>query len=81
MRYFREHMDIKELLKHDDGDVLVFSKSGHPCHCGIRSTLRGKPAIIHAHASYRKVVEQTLESAVAVLGKPGYVFAFPGVED
>ena len=78
---FRKYLDIKNPLEHEDGDVLIFSQGGHLCHCGIRSTFRDKPGVIHAYAGYRKVVEQTLESAVAALGPPGFVFAFPGVED
>ncbi len=78
---FRQHLNIKNPLEHEDGDVLIFAQGGHQCHCGIRSTVRNNPGVIHAHASYRKVVEQTLESAVPMIGKPGYAFAFPGVED
>lgn len=78
---FKMYGIIRNPLEHEDGDVLIFSQRGHACHCGIRSTFRSMPGVIHAHASYRKVVEQTLESSISMIGKPGFVFSFPELED
>ncbi len=78
---FKNYLVLKRPDQRGDGDILVFASGVHPCHCGISSTFRGQPAVIHSHAGLRKVVEQTLESAYPIVGKPMAVFSFPGLED
>lgn len=79
--HFRNHMVEKPVASALDGDVLIFSDSGHPCHSGIRTTLRGQPAVIHAHRVRAKVIEESLKSAESVIKQPIFCFAYPGVED
>lgn len=78
--YFRKYATAKSPALARDGDILVFSEGRHPCHVGIRTTFRGQPGVIHAHATARKVVEQTLESAVSTVGHPVYCFEFKGID-
>lgn len=72
----------KPVVEHADGDLLIFAEGVHQCHCGIRSTdLRSsRPAVIHANARRRCVVEETLEAAQSIIGKPIACFEFP-IED
>ncbi len=78
---FADYLTRSSVNLQKDGDILVFASGVHPCHCGIYSTFRDQPAVIHSHAGLRKVVEQTLESAYPIVGKPMAVFSFPGLED
>jgi hypothetical protein len=78
---FRQYLDQKPMKDAKNGDVLIFAESTHICHCGIMSTLHGQPGLIHAHAARREVIEETMDSARSMIGKPIYCFAFPGVED
>ena len=80
VKNFREHLVFVRPSDRQDGDVLVFSEGGHPCHCGISSTMNNEPSVIHSHAGMRKVVEQTLDSALPLIGKPVFTFRYPGVE-
>ena len=61
------------------GDILVFAEGVHPCHCGIRTTLRGAPAVVHAHARRRIVLEEPIDQARSVIGRPIHAFRFRGV--
>jgi len=72
----------KPIAEHADGDLLVFSEGVHVCHCAIRTTdpRTNQPSIVHAHARRRKVVEETIEAARSISGKPVACFEFP-VED
>jgi cell wall-associated NlpC family hydrolase len=79
--YFREHLDPVRPDEARDGDVLVFAEGRHPCHCGIRTTRHGRPAVVHAHAGRRAVLEETLEAALSIVGKPVYHFRFRGLGD
>lgn len=79
--HFRKELDFVKPADVQDGDVLVFAESGHPCHCGIRVTLYGQPAIVHAHAKRRQVIEESLENAKSVIGKPIFCFSYRGLED
>ena len=47
-----------------DGDVLVFAGGIYAAHLGIRSTWHGLPAVIHAHASRRLVMEEPLSAGM-----------------
>lgn len=47
-----------------DGDVLLFAEELYVCHLGIRSTMWGVPAVIHAHAGRRMVREEPLASGM-----------------
>lgn len=79
--YFRHYAKAKNPADAKDGDMLIFSEGRHPCHVGVRSTYHGHPGVIHAHAGMRQVVEQTLESAKGIIGKPVFCFEFNDVED
>ena len=79
--HFRKHMVEKRILDAKDGDVFIFAEGTHPCHCGVRSTQYGQPAVVHAHAKRRFVIEETLVSAESVVGQPTHCFAFPDIED
>ena len=70
----------KPITQARPGDILIFAESGVPCHCGVMTTLRGEPAVIHAHAQRRRVIEETLESARSVVGRPARCYRFPGVD-
>jgi hypothetical protein len=79
--HFRRHLIEKPVARAKDGDVVLFSESTHPCHCGIITTMYGKPAVVHAHALRGTVIEETLVSAESVVGQPTFCFAYPGIED
>jgi len=81
LKQFDEHLIRKPVRDAVDGDVLVFSESGHVCHCGIHTTKHGEPAVLHSHAKRRQVIEEPLTQALSVIGKPVFCYAFPGVED
>lgn len=78
--YFRKHM--VEILPREaqDGDVLLFNQEHYSCHCGIRTTKHAAPAVIHAHAARRKVIEEPLEQARSVVGHPVFAFRFKTLE-
>jgi cell wall-associated NlpC family hydrolase len=78
---FRKHMVEKRIADAKDGDVLVFADRVYPCHCGIRTTLRGQPAVLHAHSTRSFVIEESLKSAESVIGVPIHCFEFSGIED
>lgn len=81
MRYFVEGGCIRVPLGDaEDGDVLVFAERGLACHCGIRTTYHGRPAVIHAHRTRGKVIEEPLDQSRAVVGRPTAAFRLPGVE-
>lgn len=61
-----------------EGDVLTFSDGRYAAHLGIRSTWRGVPAVIHAHALRRRVLEEPLEAELAEALRQ--VWRAPGVE-
>lgn len=43
-----------------DGDILVFACGVFPGHLGIRTTIDGRPYVLHAPINRRKVVEEEL---------------------
>lgn len=59
------------------GDVLLIAIEGRAQHLAIRSDLAGDPAIIHAHAPRRRVVEHRIDEdwAQRILA----AFRLPGV--
>ena len=61
LKEFRENMIQKPILKAEPGDVLLFRDSIFPCHVGIVAIQHGRPSIIHAHATRRKVLEEIME--------------------
>ncbi len=82
LRRFMEGGCTRKLVSEaEEGDILIFAESGVLCHCGIRTTKYDQPAVIHAHALRRMVIEETLEQAVSVVGKPTHAFQLPGVEE
>lgn len=78
---FRKHMLEIKPADAGLGDVLIFADSGHPCHCGIRTEKHGTPAVIHAHVRRRQVIEEPLDQALSVIGRPIFAFTFYGLED
>ena len=52
--------DEVALTQTRDGDILVFALGLYPAHMGIRSTKDGLPAVIHARADRRKVIEELM---------------------
>jgi len=46
----------------EDGDLLVFKHGPFHNHFGIRTTLKNRPAFIHAHDITRRVVEVHIDS-------------------
>lgn len=81
VRHFKDVLKIKRVSAMDDGDVVIFSDGGHACHCGIMSTFRGAPAVIHSVVSRRKVVEESMTGVRDSVGPPMFCFEFPEVED
>lgn len=81
LSHFQSCLEQRSVRLARPGDVLVFSDSGHACHCGIRGVKHGRPSVIHAHAQRRVVLEELLEPAASVLGPPIHCFAYPGVTD
>lgn len=58
-----------------DGMLLVFSQEGYPCHVGLRSTMHGRSAVVHAHMGPRKVIEEVLRPESHLMA----AFRIPGV--
>lgn len=82
LRHFLEGGCTSKLLSEvEEGDILIFAQGGLQCHCGIRSMKYDQPAVIHAHALRRMVIEETLEQAVSVIKRPTHAFQLPGVEE
>lgn len=79
--HFREHLVPRKPREADVGDVLLFAPDDqrHICHCGIRTNFNGQPGLIHAWMTARKVIEEPLDIAEQLLGRPRFVFSFPGV--
>jgi cell wall-associated NlpC family hydrolase len=48
-----------------EGDVLAFADGAHVAHLGVRTTLHGRPGVLHAHVRRRRVVEEQLIGALA----------------
>ena len=77
----------KSYLLAQDGDILIFQvESGAlPRHCGIKSTLKGKPHFIHsyAHPKWEKVIEEPLAGQWAPPpgGKLVGCWQFPNIEE
>lgn len=63
------------------GDVVVFTQSRHPCHCGILTERFGRLYVVHAHARRRQVIEEPLADAEAICGPATRQYRFPGVSD
>lgn len=63
-----------------EGDVLIFNEGKTSCHCGILAELHGQPSVVHAHANRRCVLEETLEDARSVVGRPTVFLRLPGME-
>lgn len=61
-----------------DGDIIITSDFNFPCHCGIVSTKRRVPHLIHAFMKRRKVVEEPLEHWLPIAT---HAFRYPGVAD
>lgn len=59
------------------GNVVTFTDSAYPCHCGIFSVKLGVLHIIHAHATRKQVVEEPF--AHDWPSRLTHVFQYPGV--
>ena len=61
------------LLAARDGDVLLFADGTYPAHVGLRTTWAdGRPAVLHAHARLRRVVEQPIAGPVDATLRAAY---------
>jgi len=58
VEHFRAHMDGVAITDAAPGDVLVFADQAYPCHCGFLTERLGRPHLLHAHATRRKVIEE-----------------------
>ncbi len=58
VHHFRDRMTAIAIPEARPGDVLLFADHAYPCHCGIRTDLRGAAHLLHAHALRRKVIEE-----------------------
>jgi cell wall-associated NlpC family hydrolase len=67
--------DIAELLR--VADAVTLRVPLIPCHAGIVSTVAGKPGLIHAYSTARKVIEHRFDAAW--LRRIAGVFRFPGI--
>src|SRR6056297_1602809 len=56
--HFRAQMDGVVLTDSRPGDVLVFADQAYPCHCGFLTERFGRPHLLHAHATRRRVIEE-----------------------
>lgn len=54
-----ERMDLLQALE-EPGHIVVMRSNRYPGHVGITATRYGKPSIIHAYVSRRKVVEEPI---------------------
>ena len=81
VKEFRFALKEKRPLDAQVGDVMIFSQLNYPCHCGILSEYMEQPSVIHSHATRGKVIEETLEQAMNMIGKPIFCFEYPGVDD
>lgn len=81
VKYFKQYMDTAPLGEIDYGKVVLFAQRSNMCHCGIvtRFDDKGTRGLIHAYIGARQVIEEPLELAVQLLGRPYYLFTFPGV--
>lgn len=59
------------------GDVVTLRVPLIPCHVGIVSTITGRPGLIHAYSTARKVVEHRFDATW--LRRVAGVFRFPGI--
>jgi len=60
-----------------EGDLVLFREQRFPCHVGVLVDGRYGPAIVHAHAARRAVLEEPM--AGEWLGKRLAAIAIPGV--
>lgn len=79
--HFDAALTRKPITSMLDGDVLVFTESTVECHCGIKTTINGEPGVIHSHLRRGFVIEETLESAKSVCGRPVRCYQYPNIED
>lgn len=76
---FLEHFRARMRAVHPDagrpGDVLVFTETAYPCHCGVLAERGGAATVIHAHAPRRRALEEPLEGDLR--RRLAFVFALP----
>jgi cell wall-associated NlpC family hydrolase len=58
VEHFRANMEGVPIPEARPGDVLVFADHAYPCHCGFRTERPGRPHLLHAHATRRRVIEE-----------------------
>lgn len=78
VQHFRDHLTAIPIPEAQPGDVLLFADLAYPCHCGLRTTLRGVPHLLHAHALRRKVIEEPFAGEWP--DKARFAFRFPQSE-
>ena len=83
VRRLRDASALTEIRVADaaPGDIAVFSRAGAAYHCGILCELHGQPAVIHAYASARRVVRETVADAATSVGTWTHAFRFPYLRD
>ena len=81
IRYFDEGWIRIKKVDMRPGDILIFNEARLPCHSGILATKYGKPSVVHAHATRRRVIHETLEEAKTVIGSATFAFKYEGLED
>lgn len=78
VQHFRDHLTSISIPDAQPGDVLLFAEPAYPCHCGLRTTLRGVPHLLHAHALRRRVIEEPYAGEWP--DKARFAFRFPQPE-
>ena len=79
VEHFRRNMDQLPVPNMRPGDVLVFADAAYPCHAAIVAEKYGRPSIVHAHATRRKVVEELY--AAEWPDKVKFCFRFRGLSE
>ena len=79
--HFDRALERIALADKQAGDVVVFTQSRLPCHCGILTERYGELSVVHAHLTRRRVIEEPLKAAEAICGPATRCYRFPGVTD
>jgi len=77
--HFRPRMRGVSVFEGRPGDVLVFTETVYPCHCGVLGGVlaerRGEATVIHAHGGRGRVLEEPLEGDLR--RRLAFVFRLP----
>lgn len=79
LEHFRARMATRPVAEAEPGDVLVFTETLYPCHCGVAGLAEaargGGLTVIHAHALRRVALEEPLSGDPA--RRLAFVFRLP----